>query len=34
MDIDSWSGKKKESDAFDGAFTYPAQPMLVSNRNN
>ncbi len=32
IDITSWSGKKKEVDDHDGAFWYPAEPMLASNR--
>jgi nitroimidazol reductase NimA-like FMN-containing flavoprotein (pyridoxamine 5'-phosphate oxidase superfamily) len=32
IDIDKWSGKKKEVDDFDGAFWYPDSPMLASNR--
>lgn len=30
--IDAWSGKKKEIDAFEGAFWYPAHPILQSVR--
>jgi len=30
--IDDWSAKKKEVDAFDGAFWYPEQPILQSVR--
>lgn len=33
IDIDSWSGKKKEVEAdFPGAYRYPNSPMLASNR--
>lgn len=33
IDIDSWSGKKKEVDeGFEGAFWYPEEPMLASVR--
>lgn len=30
--IDAWSGKKKEVEAFDGAFWYDANPILTSAR--
>lgn len=30
--IDSWTGKKKEVETFDGAFWYPGQPVLHSRR--
>ncbi|MEM9955499.1 MAG: pyridoxamine 5'-phosphate oxidase family protein [Chloroflexota bacterium] len=33
VSIDAWSGKKKEIDAFEGAFWYPAQPILSSVRH-
>jgi hypothetical protein len=32
IDIEQWSGKKKEVGDFDGAFWYPDSPMLASNR--
>jgi uncharacterized protein len=33
IDIDSWSGKKKEAEAnFPGAYRYPESPMLPSNK--
>ena len=32
IDIESWSGKKKEVDEFPGAYWYEEQPVLASVR--